>query len=185
MRRPGGTQPSTFTVFPRTASSCGSYLESSRFLHPVFREFYKERDVVREERRMRMESDPQGKLMEADSGHRVRSPSLSQNAGGGWPSDIDNLRVEDAEAFFDKYYVPGNITIGDRGRRNPADARRWPRNISARIPKQSAAGPVLHGRAAHRKARSTSEVQFAQPADRDSSPTSGPTSMTRTTRFST
>ena len=38
-------------------------LESERFIDPVFREFYKERDVVREERRMRAESNPQGKLV--------------------------------------------------------------------------------------------------------------------------
>ena len=40
-------------------------LESQRFLQPVFREFYKERDVVQEERRMRVESNPQGKLVQA------------------------------------------------------------------------------------------------------------------------
>jgi len=39
-------------------------LESQRFLHPVFREFYKERDVVMEEERMRIESNPQGKLVQ-------------------------------------------------------------------------------------------------------------------------
>jgi predicted Zn-dependent peptidase len=39
-------------------------LESQRFLHPVFREFYKERDVVQEENRMRVGSSPQGKLLQ-------------------------------------------------------------------------------------------------------------------------
>ena len=51
-------------------------LESSRFIRPVFREFYKERDVVREERRMRTESEPQGKLLEAAAGHGFRGASL-------------------------------------------------------------------------------------------------------------
>jgi len=41
-----------------------AYLESERFLHPVFREFYKERDVVVEERRMRTDSSPIGRLIE-------------------------------------------------------------------------------------------------------------------------
>ena len=41
-----------------------AYLESERFLHPVFREFYKERDVVTEERRLRTESSPIGRLIE-------------------------------------------------------------------------------------------------------------------------
>src|SRR6187200_1499427 len=41
-----------------------AYLESERFIHPVFREFYKERDVVMEERRQRTESQPIGKMIE-------------------------------------------------------------------------------------------------------------------------
>src|SRR5580658_2191847 len=54
-----------FYSFPENRIELWFYLESERFLHPVFREFYKERDVVREERRMRVESSPQGKLVEA------------------------------------------------------------------------------------------------------------------------
>src|SRR6202023_1374854 len=51
--------------FPSNKMELWFLLESERFLQPVFREFYKERDVVREERRMRVESSPQGKLVEA------------------------------------------------------------------------------------------------------------------------
>ncbi|MDP8989852.1 MAG: insulinase family protein, partial [Acidobacteriota bacterium] len=51
--------------FPSNRIELWFLLESERFFHPVFREFYKERDVVREERRMRIESSPQGKLLEA------------------------------------------------------------------------------------------------------------------------
>src|SRR4029077_10784416 len=54
-----------FYNFPANRLELWFLLESQRFLNPVFREFYKERDVVREERRMRIESNPQGKLMEA------------------------------------------------------------------------------------------------------------------------
>ena len=52
-----------FYSFPQNRIELWFLLESERFLHPVFREFYKERDVVREERRMRVESNPQGKLI--------------------------------------------------------------------------------------------------------------------------
>ena len=98
-------------------------LESQRFLHPVFREFYKERDVVMEERRMRVESDPQGSLIEgfratAFEAHPYRNPP------GGWPSDIASLRVQDAVRFFDKYYVPGNMAISIVGDVDPAEAKR-------------------------------------------------------------
>jgi len=89
----------------------------------VFREFYKERDVVLEEHRMRVESDPQGKLTQdllstAFAAHPYRNPP------GGWPSDIVSLRRADAKEFFDKYYVPANITMAIVGDVNPAEAKR-------------------------------------------------------------
>ncbi|MDQ6676567.1 MAG: insulinase family protein [Acidobacteriota bacterium] len=117
-------------------------LESGRFLRPVFREFYKERDVVREERRMRSESDPQGKLAElftatAIEAHPYRRPPV------GWASDIENLRLSDAEAFFNKYYVPGNITISIVGDVRPADIRRMADKYFAPIPKRPLPTPVV------------------------------------------
>lgn len=117
-------------------------LESGRFLRPVFREFYKERDVVREERRMRSESDSQGKLMElftasALEAHPYRRPAV------GWASDIENLRLTDAEAFFNKYYVPGNITISIVGDVRAADMRRLADKYFAPIPKKPLPPPVV------------------------------------------
>jgi len=117
-------------------------LESSRFLHPVFREFYKERDVVQEENRMRVESNPQGKLLEdflatAFAAHPYRNPA------GGWPSDVAELRVAYARAFFEKYYVPANITIAIVGDVNPADARRMAERYFGPLPKRPLP-PLLH-----------------------------------------
>src|ERR1700719_588053 len=57
-------QTTFFYSFPANRIELWFLLESERFLHPVFREFYKERDVVQEENRMRVESSPQGKLLE-------------------------------------------------------------------------------------------------------------------------
>jgi predicted Zn-dependent peptidase len=53
-----------FFSFPSNRLELWAYLESERFLKPVMREFYKERDVVMEERRMRTESQPIGRLVE-------------------------------------------------------------------------------------------------------------------------
>ncbi len=47
-----------FYSLPANRLELWAYLESERFLHPVMREFYKERDVVMEERRMRTDSSP-------------------------------------------------------------------------------------------------------------------------------
>ena len=98
-------------------------MESQRFLHPVFREFYTERDVVMEEHRQNVESTPQGKLFgafleTAFAAHAYHNPT------GGWPSDIASLRRADARAFFEKYYVAANITVAIVGDVNPAEAKR-------------------------------------------------------------
>jgi predicted Zn-dependent peptidase len=87
-----------------------AYLESERFLQPVMREFYKERDVVYEERRMRVESNPIGRLIEqfqtaAFSAHPYGIPGI------GWPFDLHTFSATDAMAFFNKYYVPANMTV--------------------------------------------------------------------------
>jgi predicted Zn-dependent peptidase len=110
-------------------------LESQRFLQPVFREFYKERDVVLEEYRMRVESSPQGKLIEtflatAFAAHPYRRMS------SGWPSDIALLRRDEAERFFRTYYVPENLTIAIVGDVNPATARAFAEKYFGPLPRR-------------------------------------------------
>ncbi len=116
-------------------------LESQRFLHPVFREFYKERDVVMEEYRMRVESSPEGLLLQgfraaAFQAHPYRNPA------GGWPSDIRNLRVADAKAFYDKYYTPSNINIAIVGDVNAAEAKRMAEKYFSPLPARPAPPPI-------------------------------------------
>lgn len=98
-------------------------MESQRFLAPVFREFYKERDVVLEEQRLRAQSNPlnvlhQEFLAAAFEAHPYRNPGM------GWPSDVANLRNADARAFFEKYFTASNMVIAMVGDVVPDDARR-------------------------------------------------------------
>ena len=104
-----------FYNFPRNRLELWFLLESQRFYDPVFREFYKERDVVREERRMRVESSPQGQLVEALLATAFEAHPY-RNMPGGWASDIENFRLTEAIAFYKKYYVPANITHRHCGR---------------------------------------------------------------------
>ncbi len=124
-----------FYNFPANRVELWFYLESARFLKPVPRQFYKERSVVREERRMRTESDPQGKLFEqllaaALTAHPYRNPPV------GWASDIENLRVQDARDFFAKYYVAGNITISIVGDVDAKRMKALAEEYFGRIPKR-------------------------------------------------
>jgi predicted Zn-dependent peptidase len=99
-----------FWSMPSNRLELWAYLESSRIAHPVEREFYKERDVVQEERRMRIDSSPTGRMLEqfvatAYTAHHYRVPAV------GWESDISQVSATEADAFHKKYYVPANIVI--------------------------------------------------------------------------
>jgi predicted Zn-dependent peptidase len=136
----GEDSTSFFYSLPSNRIELWFLLESQRFFAPVFREFYKERDVVREERRMRVESNPEGKLSEmllatAFAAHPYRQPTA------GWASDIGNLRVADARAFFEMYYAPANITIAIAGDVDPAAARRLGEKYFGRLPARPLPAP--------------------------------------------
>jgi predicted Zn-dependent peptidase len=100
--------------FPENRLELWAYLESERFLHPVMREFYKERNVVIEERRMRTDSSPFGRLLEqfteeAFAAHPYHRPTI------GWISDLNHFSATDAQSFFDNYYIPSNMVIAVAG----------------------------------------------------------------------
>ena len=96
--------------FPSNRLELWAYLESERFLHPVLREFYRERDVVFEERRMRSDSSPTGRLIEQFLGsafiaHPYRRPVV------GWASDLQAFSATDAAKFYNQNYVPANMVV--------------------------------------------------------------------------
>ncbi|HEY6843705.1 MAG TPA: pitrilysin family protein [Thermoanaerobaculia bacterium] len=124
-----------FYSMPANRFELWAYLESERFLHPVFREFYKERDVVFEERRMRSESSPFGRVIEqflaaAFTAHPYGFPVV------GWPSDLKSFSATDAAAFFKKYYVPSNMVIAIVGDVTPAQAMPVIEKYFGRLPKR-------------------------------------------------
>ncbi|VAX33394.1 hypothetical protein MNBD_NITROSPIRAE01-467 [hydrothermal vent metagenome] len=96
--------------FPANRLPLWIAMESDRMAHPVMREFYKERDVVMEERRRSVETNPGGKLYEtflatAFAAHPYGNPTL------GWPSDEQNLSATQTAEFFKIYYGPSNTVI--------------------------------------------------------------------------
>ena len=108
-------------------------LESSRFSRPVLREFYKERNVVIEERRMRVDSNPIGRLIEqfttaAFQAHQYHRPTI------GWMSDLNSFSATDARKFFDKYYIPSNMVLTVVGDVKAAEAMPVIEKYFGRIP---------------------------------------------------
>jgi predicted Zn-dependent peptidase len=130
-----------FFSAPSNRFELWAYLESERFRQPVFRQFYKERDVVMEERRMRTESSPFGRLFEEFLGTAFIAHPYGF-ATVGWPSDLTSFSASDAYEFFRKYYVPANIVIAIVGDVNPNEA--WPviDKYFGRLPKAPAPEPL-------------------------------------------
>ncbi|MGC1784768.1 MAG: pitrilysin family protein [Acidobacteriaceae bacterium] len=110
-----------FWSMPANRLQLWAYMESDRIANPVPREFYKERSVVMEERRMRVDSNPIGYMIEqflatAYVAHPYRNP------GTGWMSDISQVSATEANAFHKKYYVPANVVVTVVGDVNAAHA---------------------------------------------------------------
>ncbi|MEC4983407.1 MAG: pitrilysin family protein [Oscillatoria sp. PMC 1068.18] len=99
-----------FYSFPANKLELWMSLESERFLDPVFREFYKEKEVILEERRLRTDNSPIGQMVEAflDTAyteHPYKRPVI------GYDEDIRNLTREDVQEFFETHYTPNNLTV--------------------------------------------------------------------------
>ena len=137
-----------FYSLPSNRLELWAYLESERFLHPVLREFYKERDVVQEERRLRTDSNPIGRMIEqmletSFVAHGYHRPTV------GWVPDLQSFSATDAQRFYDTYYGPANMTIALVGDLKASEAmpiiekyfsrlpaRPQPADISTAEPKQ-------------------------------------------------
>ena len=107
-----------FWSMPENRLELWAWMESGRLADVVPREFYKERDVVMEERRMRVDSDPIGRLEE----QLLATAYVAHNYGRsdiGWPSEVNQITATEAMAFHRKYYVGGNIVIAIVGDLDP------------------------------------------------------------------
>ncbi|MEY4387522.1 MAG: hypothetical protein RLY20_2805 [Verrucomicrobiota bacterium] len=131
-----------FITVPANKLELWMWMESERLLHPVFREFYAERDVVYEERRMRTESTPTGKFDESLmamfwESHPYHWPIV------GWPSDLPAITKAQADEFYDTYYAPQNLTAVLVGDFKSADALKLAEKYFGRIPRSQRTAPEV------------------------------------------
>jgi predicted Zn-dependent peptidase len=159
-----------FITVPADRLELWFWLESDRLLEPVFRQFYVERDVVREERRQVVEADPTAphlELFEALfwAGLPYQRPVL------GWPAEVLTIDRASARRFFATHYVPSNITavlVGDLDTAATLDlARRYLGRLPASPappPRASSQAPQLAPRRMDATADTTPGVLVRWPA---------------------
>jgi predicted Zn-dependent peptidase len=99
-----------FWSMPENRLELWAWLESGRLSDTVPREFYKERDVVMEERRMRTDSNPIGRLVEQFLATAYVAHPYGRS-GVGWPSEVGQITATQAMDFHKKYYVGGDIVV--------------------------------------------------------------------------
>ncbi|MCF0221426.1 MAG: insulinase family protein [Fibrobacter sp.] len=146
----GGTGLNAFTsdlmtayivTLPKNKIEMFMWLEADRMQNAVLREFYSERDVVREERRMRYDDRPTGRFYETLNSmiyeaFPYRVPTI------GWPSDIANLTREMADEHYRKYYKPRNAILVLAGDLDTAATMELVKKYFADIPSGEAFPPL-------------------------------------------
>ena len=111
-----------FYSFPANKLELWMSLESERFLDPVFREFYQEKDVILEERRMRTDNSPIGKMIEAFLGVALPNHPYGRPVIGS-EQDIRGLTRADIQRFYQTYYTPNQIVIAIVGDVDPTQVK--------------------------------------------------------------
>ncbi len=99
-----------FVTLPKNKIELYLWFEADRMQNAVLREFYTERDVVLEERRMRVDDRPTGRYSEALNAlqyenHPFRNPTI------GWSTDISKVTRAQAEKHYQDYYKPANAIL--------------------------------------------------------------------------
>jgi predicted Zn-dependent peptidase len=125
-----------FWSMPENRLELWAWLESSRLADTVPREFYKERDVVIEERRMRTDSSFEGRLFE----QFLATAYVAHNYGRssiGWPSEVSQINATEAMEFHKKYYVGANIVIAVVGDVKASEALPMLEKYFSKIPSRA------------------------------------------------
>ncbi|MGA7935804.1 MAG: pitrilysin family protein [Kovacikia sp.] len=151
-----------FYSFPSNKLELWMSLESERFLEPVFREFYKEKEVILEERRLRTENSPIGQMVEAflDKAfqvHPYRRPVI------GYDKDIRALTRQDVQTFFETHYAPNNLTIAIVGDVNPTEVKRLAATYFGRFTAKPAPPEVIAAEPPQTETREVTLTLNSQP----------------------
>ena len=152
-----------FVELPSNRAELWFVLEGDRMADPVFREFYTERDVVMEERRMRVETSPAGLLYEDHMAtaylfHPYGVPVV------GTMSDLENLTRPEVTEYFHRYYGAGNAVVGIVGNVDADRIVEWAERYLAEVPRGEEPPPVLAREPVQRGERRVEVVWDAEPA---------------------
>ncbi len=148
----GSDYTAYYQVFEKSRLPVSFDLESDRMAHLILKpgDMEKEREVIKEERRLRVDDRPEARVREqlyatAFNNAPYRNPVI------GWMKDIEQLSLADLKDWYKRWYVPGNAVYVVVGDVDPAAVRRLARRYLEPIParplppRKSRSEPPQHG----------------------------------------
>jgi len=135
-----------FTIYfyslPQNKAELWFSLEAERFRDPVMREFYVEKEVITEERRQVVDSNPVQRMLEEFKA--VAYSALPyRDALIGWPSDIESVTIEAALEFYERFYIPSNMTVVVVGDVDPAQMIEFAELYFSDLPGSDREAPLM------------------------------------------
>ncbi|MDY0903663.1 pitrilysin family protein [Pedobacter sp. CFBP9032] len=128
-----------YEVFPSNQLELGLWLESERMLHPVINEVgvKTQNEVVKEEKRLRVDNQPYGKFTEKIFSHLFSThPYRWQPIGS--MDHLDAAKLDEFIGFFKKYYVPNNAVLTIAGDLDIDKTKTLVKSYFSEVPKGSA-----------------------------------------------
>lgn len=113
-----------YVELPANRAKLWFILEADRMRNPVLREFHTERDVILEERRLRVDGSPGGLLYEAHLAAAFTTHPYGQPVIG-HAHDLETLSRAEVEAFYRRFYSPSSAVVAVVGALDPDSARAW------------------------------------------------------------
>jgi len=171
IQRNGGTNLNAGTAmdmtiyqisYPSNRLELWMAMETDRFTNPIFREFYKERDVIIEEKRMRYDNSPQGKLIsdisdKAFTVHPYKHPTI------GYQEDLESITRNDVYDFFNKYYGSANLVFAIYGDVTAIEVKAMAEKYLGTIPRRTPVNDITVVEPTQTEERSFTLEENAQP----------------------
>ena len=125
-----------YETFPSNNEQLGLWMEAERLRHPVINQIGvdTQREVVKEEKRLRMDNQPYGGLFNAILTTLFKKHPYKGTVIGAM-EDLNSAKLEEFNAFFKKYYIPNNATLVVAGDIKPEQTKKWINEYFGSIPK--------------------------------------------------
>lgn len=124
-----------YVLMPSNQLELGMWLESERLLHAKVENvgIETQREVVKEEKRQRMDNQPYGSMLEEVFSHSFREHPYKWITIGSM-EHLNAAQEEDYVGFYDKFYVPNNVTLSIAGDISIDEAKKLIEQYFGQIP---------------------------------------------------